>query len=116
MSDLRDPLNPQSPDFSNPKPYVRPKSDPLYRDDEAGPSAMWGWVAGGVAVVLVLAFIFGMGDTTNTASNETVPATSPRVVTPAPSATPPATTGQAPVATPPSTTGQAPSAPLPPAR
>jgi hypothetical protein len=99
-------------DYNNPKdPYTRPKSDPGWRNDSA-PVPTWGWIVGGIAVVLVLAFVFGMNrDATTTATNDVrPPVTSPRVVTPStpPAAIPPATTGQAPSATPPSTTGQNP--------
>jgi hypothetical protein len=96
MSDPRDPLNPRNPD-----PYGRPQSDPIYRERATGPSAMWGWIAGAVVIVLVLAFVFGMQNTSDTASDTTV---TPPVTTgqaPAPATTPPATTGQAPSATPP---------------
>ncbi len=107
MADPRDPLTPMSSDYTNPRdPYDRPKSDPLWREQQdTSAVSTWGWIAGGVAVVLVLAFIFGMArDGTDTASNEVnPPVASPAA--PPPAATPPATTGQAP-ATPPSTTGQ----------
>jgi hypothetical protein len=59
-------------------------------------TAMWGWIAGAVVLALVLVFIFGRWDSTDsTATNTTVtpPATTgmaPR--NPAPATTPPART------------------------
>jgi hypothetical protein len=71
-----------------------PKYDPPpLREDEirsrrvselASSNAMWGWIAGGVIVALVLIFVFARGPGSDTAAtNTTVPS-------------PPATTGQAP--------------------
>jgi hypothetical protein len=36
---------------------------------EYGSNAMWGWIAGAVVVVLMLVFLFGGTNDTNTASN-----------------------------------------------
>jgi hypothetical protein len=59
-------------------------------------SPMWGWIAGGAFILVVLALIFSAGDGTRTAGTDV--------------STPPATTGAAPPARttpqPPSTTGQ----------
>ena len=57
-------------------------------------NAVWGWIAGGVFILVVLALVFSSHDGTRTASTDV--------------STPPATTGTAPPArtTPPSTTGQ----------
>jgi hypothetical protein len=46
-------------------------------------TAMWGWIAGAVVLALVLVFIFGRWDSTDTTATNTT-------------ATPPATTGMAP--------------------
>ncbi len=60
-------------------------------------SPMWGWIAGGAFILVVLALIFSAGEGTRTASTDV--------------SNPPATTGTAPPARttppqPPSTTGQ----------
>ena len=57
-------------------------------------NAMWGWIAGGVFILVVLALVFNSGEGTRTASTD--------------ASNPPATTGQAPPVrtTPPATTGQ----------
>jgi hypothetical protein len=57
-------------------------------------NAMWGWVAGGVFILVVLALVFNSGEGTRTAGTD--------------ASNPTATTGQAPPArtTPPATTGQ----------
>jgi hypothetical protein len=66
-------------------------------------NAMWGWIAGGLFILVVLALVFNSGDATRTASTDV--------------SNPPATTGVAPPARttapamaparePPSTTGQ----------
>jgi len=72
-------------DFNDPK-------DPNFRSRTANYGSSWGWIAGAVAIVVVLFLIFGLaGTNTDTASNP--PAT---------------TTGQAPrPMTSPATTGQA---------
>ena len=80
-------------------------------------NAMWGWIAGGIVLALLLVFIFGRSpSTTDTASTEMSPTnptpattttTPPRPIPPAaqaPSPTPPSTTGQG--STPPASTGQ----------
>ena len=61
-------------------------------------NAMWGWIAGGVFILVVLALVFNSGDGTRTASTDV--------------SNPPATTGMAPPArtTPP---GMAPAPQLP---
>jgi membrane peptidoglycan carboxypeptidase len=53
-------------------------------------TAMWGWIAGAVVLALVLVFIFGRWDSTDTTATDTT--------------TPPATTGMAPRNQPPATT------------
>lgn len=76
-------------DFNDPK-------DPNFRPRTTSYGSSWGWIAGAVAIVVVLFLIFGLAGT-NTASNP--PAT---------------TTGQAPrPMTSPATTGQATPSPVP---
>lgn len=58
-------------------------------------NAMWGWIAGGVFILVVLALAFNSGDGTKTASTDV--------------SNPPATTGMAP----PARTAQPPMAPAP---
>ena len=67
MTDYRDPNN---------------RLDPAYRDptgrldmdrDARSSNAMWGWIAGAVFLVLVLAVIFGLGGNDRTASNTSSP-------------------------------------------
>jgi hypothetical protein len=94
-------------DYRNP-------NDPLYRDDQLrreasyesarGYNATWGWIAGALFLVIILAVAFSVGrEPSQTAMNETNP--------PATSASPPSTTGMAP-STNPSPTRPAP-APAP---
>jgi hypothetical protein len=61
--------------------------------DEPGSGATWGWIAGAVLAVLVLAFLFGFGrDDTRTADTSRPGAVGQ--MTPPPAAAPPTTTGQ----------------------
>ena len=39
-------------------------------ESEYGSNAMWGWIAGAVVLVLMLVFLFGGSNETNTASNQ----------------------------------------------
>src|SRR3954469_19751119 len=50
-------------------------------DRDYGSNAMWGWIAGAVGLVLMLGFLFGGSDETNTASNQSNPS-APVVNTP----------------------------------
>jgi hypothetical protein len=98
-------------------------SDPYYRDPRNDPAplreedirarrlndigfsnAIWGWIAGGVAIALVLLFIFSRGtDTAGVASNESAVPQPPAQTSTAPPRNP--ATTQAPQRQP-STTGQ----------
>ena len=49
-------------------------------DRDYGSNAMWGWIAGAVVLVLMLVFLFGGTNETNTASNQST--TAPVVNTP----------------------------------
>jgi hypothetical protein len=57
-------------------------------------NALWGWIAGGAFILVVLALVFGSGDGTRTARNDAgnPPATTGAPPPPAPQ--PPSTTGQ----------------------
>lgn len=87
-------------DYRNP-------NDPFYRDDQLnrnaaydastrGSNATWGWIAGALFLVVILAIAFGIGhEPTMVATNEAAPPPSPPAVTrmapnpnPAPSAVP----------------------------
>lgn len=48
-------------------------------DSDYGSNAMWGWIAGAVVLVLLMVFLFGGSNETNTASNQ---ANAPVVNTP----------------------------------
>ena len=104
------------PRFTDPRLTEPPRDDmrdEMHREQRLGEleqsNAMWGWIAGGVVLALLLVFIFGRGpDTRDTASMQNQPSQSqttgmaPRG--PAPSA--PTTTGQGSQPAQPSTTGQ----------
>lgn len=99
--------------------YTDPRLDPpLFREDSnraqrlgelETSNAMWGWIAGGVVLALLLLFVFGRApNTADTASNNmNAPRPGPSTLAPPsnPAPTPPAVT-QAPSPTPPATTGQ----------
>jgi len=68
-------------------------------DRTTGTPTPWGWIAGAVFIIALLALIFASGDGTQTARND---ATTSGPTTMAPRTTPPAM----PPAQPPSTTGQ----------
>ena len=87
MSDFRDPLyrDPNNPTSSN-----------IGYEPAAGRNAGWGWIAGAVFLVVVLAIAFGVGHTPNArvASNNASPAithplAAPLAANPAPGLTPP---------------------------
>jgi len=66
-------------------------------------NAMWGWVAGGVVLALLLVFVFGRSPTTDQASNQmTAPPPGETTLSP-PTSPPTPPTAQNPA---PSTTGQ----------
>jgi hypothetical protein len=101
--------------MSDPR-YRDPRNDPPLRDDEfrssprvddmTSSNAMWGWIAGGVLVLLIVVFVFAGGRNTDTASNDAVPQRPAETTGAAPPRTPaPPATTQAPQRTP-STTGQ----------
>ena len=88
-------------DYRNP-------DDPFQRDTAYDPTvrtgnSAWGWIAAAVFVAIVLAVVFGIGhqtgqNGTNTAANETRPATqmAPPASNPSPSTSPAPTTSTAP--------------------
>ncbi len=80
----------------------RNSEDPFQRDTAYDPNvrtgnSAWGWIAAAVFVAIVLAVVFGMGhqpgqNGTNTAANESRPATTQMApATPAPTTPAPAT-------------------------
>lgn len=86
MADMRDPLLPRDP-LS--RPELKDPEDRFYEERAAGTN--WGWILGGLAAVLLVAFLlFGLGRNDRIAGTDT---------------TPPVTTGQ--------NTGAAPAAPRP---
>jgi hypothetical protein len=80
----------------------------LEMDSRVGSPTPWGWIAGAVFIIIVLALVFTSGNTNRTASNDAgPPATTgmaPRTVPP-PATIPPPTT--VPPAQTPATSGQA---------
>lgn len=95
------------PRYTDPRTGEPPLRTDFERADIREPvrssSAMWGWVAGGIVLALLLVFVFGRSPTTDTASNNMTapppgqttlsPPTSPPVP-PAAQRPSPATTGQ----------------------
>ena len=66
-----------------------PRREPAYDPDARVMNATWGWIAGAVFIVVVLAVAFGIGHEPNTqsASNNVTPPAATRMappVTPAP--------------------------------
>ncbi len=71
----------------------RDPNDPLMRNSSYEPvgryNASWGWIAGAVFLIIVLAIAFGVGhEPTRTASNEVTPPAANRVSPMAPMAPP----------------------------
>jgi hypothetical protein len=98
-------------------------SDPRYRDprmdaplDPDGPSttplearrsgSMWGWIAGGILVALVLMFIFARAPSTSDTASNSMNAPQPGQSTLAPTPAPAPTNQATGSSTAPSTTGQ----------
>jgi hypothetical protein len=80
MSDYRDPNDPM---------YGNTAYEPAGRRD----GTSWGWIAGAVFLVIVLALAFGVGhEPSRVASNDVTPpqTTAPATPTPMPGLTPPA--------------------------
>jgi hypothetical protein len=89
--------------MSDPRDYDQTRMDMGTRTPAPTP---WGWIAGAVFIVLVLALVFSSGGPNRTASNEPIPPATTGMAPRAPLATiPPATT--MPPAEAPSTGGQA---------
>src|SRR6476469_415467 len=93
------------PNYTDPRMAPPPLREDGRRDQRLGElestNAMWGWVAGGIVLALVLMFVFSNTgtNTTSTADNGIQPAST----TNAPPRVPPPPTAQAPS---PATTGQ----------
>ncbi len=91
-------------DYRNPNdPFYRDeRRDLSYDPDARSYNATWGWIAGALFLVVILAIAFGVGrEPTQTASNEVNPtapvqmapkptAPAPKPITPAPNAANPA--------------------------
>jgi hypothetical protein len=88
-------------DYRNPNdPFYRDERRDLRHDPDAGSyNATWGWIAGALFLVVILAIAFGVGrEPTQTASNELKPPApvqmlspaAPSPATPAPKPTAPA--------------------------
>ena len=69
---------------------------PLEMERRMGAPTPWGWLAGAVFVIVMLALLFISSEGTRTANNETIPpaATAPATVPPAITVPPAETTGQ----------------------
>jgi hypothetical protein len=83
--------NPQDFDPNlNPRTDFGRRTDPrMEMDHRMGAPTPWGWIAGAVFIIVILALVFTSNDGTRTASNE---------------GNPPATTGMAPKTAPPAIT------------
>ncbi len=71
----------------------------IQMEDRMGAPTPWGWIAGAVFVIVILALVFTSGDTNRTAGIDP---------------SPPATTGQAPRTAPPAVPVPPPAVPVPP--
>ena len=83
--------NPQDfdPNFNRQTDFGR-RTDPRFEmDHRMGSPTPWGWIAGAVFIIVILALVFTTNEGSKTASNE---------------GTPPATTGMAPKTAPPAVT------------
>ena len=94
------------PNYTDPR-FSPPPHDDIRRDQRLGEleasNAMWGWIAGGVVLALLLLFVFGRAPNTSDTASIEPPAASTTLA-------PPRTPAQPPTANiprqPPSTTGQ----------
>jgi hypothetical protein len=71
--------------YQDPDPLLNRDLDrnaQIERDRDYGSNAMWGWIAGAVVLVLMLVFLFGGSNETNTASNASNKPSAPIVNTP----------------------------------
>jgi hypothetical protein len=82
-------------------------------DRDYGSNAMWGWIAGAVVLVLMLVFLFGGTNDTNTASNQQPSANAPVINTPPANNMANSPRGTVNPPAPSETTGQTPPAPNP---
>ena len=94
--------------MTDPRDFDRRMENQMEMERRMSTPTPWGWIAGAVFIIVVLALVFTSGDTNRTASNEpNPPATTgmaPRTAPPL-ATIPPATT--TPPAQTPSTSGQA---------
>jgi len=107
MSDprYRDPIN------NPPRPGHEPAPRAIVELEKSN-NAMWGWIAGAVAVLLVLVFVFAGGSDNSRTATDSTPASPPAATTGSapPARSPPAAAAQSPArpapGSQPSTTGQ----------
>jgi hypothetical protein len=71
MSDMRQPNDPF-------------RRDPVYDPNVRGSGSMWGWIAGAVFIVVVLAIVFGIGHPANQSGTSRVANNTPPVTQTAP--------------------------------
>jgi hypothetical protein len=87
----------------NPRSDFGRRTDPqMEMDRRMGSPTPWGWIAGAVFIIVILALVFTSNDGTRTASNEgkppettgMAPKTAPPAITVPPRTDSPSTTGQ----------------------
>ena len=67
---------------------------PLEMEHRMGSPTPWGWIAGAVFVIVMLALVFTSSETTRTANNDASPPAATTTAPPAITVPPPETTGQ----------------------
>ena len=67
---------------------------PLEMEHRMGSPTPWGWIAGAVFVIVMLALVFTSSETTRTANNDASPPAATSTAPPAITVPPPETTGQ----------------------
>ena len=67
---------------------------PLEMEHRMGSPTPWGWIAGAVFVIVMLALVFASSENTRTASNDATPPAATITAPPAITVPPPETSGQ----------------------
>jgi hypothetical protein len=67
---------------------------PLEMEHRMGSPTPWGWIAGAVFVIVMLALVFSGSESTRTANNDASPPAATTTAPPAITVPPPETTGQ----------------------